>query len=182
VIVDVGANIGAYSTWAAAFLGPNGRLVAVEPNPTSFQMLKRSLADVGTNASAFQCACGAEEGELPLFSEPGYTVSSSLTNFAAATRTDVVQIRRLDDLLDESDVADVDLLKIDVEGAELLVLAGGLRTLKRTRRVVLETTEGDLGSRIREMLSSAGFELASVEAEHWSISGLEILAFRRAGS
>ena len=179
-VVDVGANIGAYSAWVAGLLGDAGRLLAIEPNPVSFAQLKRSIGSVPALSAALGVACGEFEGELVLYSEPGYTVSSSFSAFEAASRSDLVRVRRLDDISTEQEIQHVDLLKIDVEGAEALVLRGATETLARTDRVILETTADDLGSAVTELLHAHGFELVHRESDHWSIKGLEILAFRRA--
>ena len=179
-VVDVGANIGAYSAWVAGLLGEAGRLLAIEPNPVSFAQLKRSIGSVPAASTALGVACGEVDGELVLYSEPGYTVSSSFTAFELASRSDPVRVRRLDDISREHDISHVDLLKIDVEGAEALVLRGAEETLARTDRVILETTADDLVSAVTELLHAHGFELVHRESDHWSIKDLEILAFRRA--
>jgi FkbM family methyltransferase len=179
VIVDVGANIGAYSVWAAAQLGSVGKLVAIEPNPVSYKQLERSIGRLRVDATAVQAACGDAEGEVILHFEPGYTVSSSITEFAAATESVRVHMRRLDDIMRENAVEHVDVLKIDVEGAEEMVLRGAGDTLRDIDRVVVETTEGDVGSAVRALLQSRNFALVHEEREHWSIPGLELLAFRR---
>ncbi len=179
VIVDVGANIGAYSVWAAAQLGGSGKLVAIEPNPVSYKQLERSIGHLILDATAVQSACGEAEGEVILHFERGYTVSSSINEFAAATESVPVQMRRLEHILREHGIGHVDVLKIDVEGAEEMVLRGAGDTLLDIDRVVIETTEGDLGFAVRKLLQSRNLVLVHEEQDHWSIPGLELLAFRR---
>ena len=178
-VVDVGANIGAFSVWAASKMGASGRLLAIEPNPVSFRELQRSIEELAVDATAFAVACGDVEGEVTLHFQPGYTVSSSLTSFAAATESATVPMRRLDALLGETGISHVDLLKIDVEGAEELVLRGAGEALSRIDRVVLETTHDDVGRGVRAVMDGSGFTLVHDESRHWSIAGLELLAFER---
>jgi FkbM family methyltransferase len=178
-VIDIGANVGAYSAWVGGLIGKAGRLIAIEPNPVSFSQLTKSLASVPVHATALNLACGTEEGELRLYSEPGYTVSSSFVPFPSASRTDLVRVRPLDDVAVEQEVGLIDLLKIDVEGAEYLVLQGAKKTLERTERVILETTADEVGAAVSELLNEHGFEMVFREPDHWSISGLEIRAFRR---
>ena len=178
-VVDVGANIGAFSVWAAANMGSSGRLLAIEPNPVSFRELRRSLDELTVDAAAFAVACGDVEGEVTLHFQPGYTVSSSLTSFAAGTESATVPMRRLDALLGETGISHVDLLKIDVEGAEELVLRGAGEALSRIDRVVLETTHDDIGRGVRAVMDGSGFTLVHDESRHWAIAGLELLAFER---
>lgn len=178
-VVDVGANIGAFSVWAAGKMGASGRLLAIEPNPVSFRELERSIRDLAVDATAFAVAGGDVEGEVTLHFQPGYTVSSSLTGFDAATESATVPMRRLDALFDETGISHVDLLKIDVEGAEELVLRGAGEALSRVDRVVLETTHDDIGRGVRSVMDASGFTLVHDESRHWSIAGLELLAYER---
>lgn len=178
-VVDVGANIGAYSVWAGAQIGPSGRLLAVEPNPVSFELLRRSLDALPMHVTAVPAACGDTDGEVTLHFERGYTVSSSITEFASATESVPTRMRRLEDLLREASIERVDILKIDVEGAEELVLRGAGPSIANVARVVLETTEGSIGSAVRALLASHGFSLAHEEQRHWAIEGLELLAFEK---
>lgn len=178
-VVDVGANIGAFSVWAAGKMGASGRLLAIEPNPVSFRELRRSLDELAVHATAFAVACGDVEGEVTLHFQPGYTVSSSLTSFDAASESATVPMRRLDAILGETGISHVDLLKIDVEGAEELVLRGAGDALRRIDRVVLETTHDDIGRGVRSLMDASGFTLIHDESRHWSIAGLELLAYER---
>ena len=177
-VVDVGANIGAYSVWAASSMGSSGRIIAIEPNPVSHACLLRSLQHLSVPHVAIQAACGDAAGEVILHFEPGYTVSSSVVPFAAGSTSVPVAMRRLDDILREEGVEHIDVMKIDVEGAEELVLAGAGDALGRTERVILET-DGTTEAGVRTLLIAQGFVEAHEEDEHWAVAGLKLLAFQR---
>ena len=70
-VVDVGANIGAYSVWAASSMQSSGRIVAIEPNPLSHDCLLRSLNHLSVPNVGIQAACGDSTGEVTLNFEPG---------------------------------------------------------------------------------------------------------------
>jgi FkbM family methyltransferase len=178
-VVDVGANIGAYAVWAAGRMG-SGRLIAIEPNPVSFERLQHSIRQLPVETSAYEVACGDSDGEIALYFEPGYTVSSSVVSFTGASETATVRVRRLDDILANEGITHVDLLKIDVEGAEAMVLRGASTILGATARVILETVEGDLENAVTGMLLPLGFRLGYKSDDHWGIGGLRLLAFERA--
>lgn len=178
-VVDIGANIGAYSVWAAGRVGSSGRLLAIEPNPVSFEQLLCSMEGLPVKATAIQAACGDSGGSITLHFEEGYTVSSSIHPFDAATDSVSIQMFRLEDLLRESSIQRIDMLKIDVEGAEELVLRGAGASLAQVQRIVLETTQGAIGSAVRSFLVEQGFVLVHEESMHWAIAGLELLAFDR---
>lgn len=135
--------------------------------PLSHDCLLRSLNHLSVAHVAIQAACGDSTGEVTLYFEPGYTVSSSVVPFAAGSKSVRVAMRRLDDILHKEGVEHVDLLKIDVEGAEELVLAGARDALAITDRVILETT-GTMEAGTRTVMGSLGFVVAHEENEHWA--------------
>ena len=122
-IVDLGANVGAASAWFRA-RHPDARLVAVEPDPGTFAKLSRNLG--GDPAVALvNAAIGRESGEVVLNRSEGYSIASSVAAGAPdGAGTERVRALTLDELCAEAGLARIDLLKLDVEGAELDVLAG----------------------------------------------------------
>jgi len=181
VVVDVGANIGAYSAWAAAGLDGSGTLVAIEPNPVCFERLAVTLEQLSVDASAVQVACGDRDAEVELHFEPGFTVSSSVRPFASASERVSVAMRTLDAIVRERGIDHIDILKIDVEGAEELVLRGAARILHDTDRVILETT-ADIRPAIHRIMHDAGFALVRELVDHWGVDGLSLIAYERGGS
>ena len=181
VVVDVGANIGAYSAWAAVGLDGSGALLAIEPNPVSFERLVATLERLAVAASALQVACGDRDAEVSLHFEPGFTVSSSVRPFATASRRMSVHMRTLDDIVRERDIRHIDILKIDVEGAEELVLRGAARILPDTDRIILETT-ADVRPAIHRILEDSGFAMVQERVDHWGVEGLRLIAYGRSGS
>ena len=131
--VDVGANVGANTLAAAALVGANGTVVAVEPHPRTAQFLRRNIDLNGFgNIATYQCAVG----ERPAVARLTDRDSDDLNEIAAEGGIEV-QLATLDDLLAEHP-GTIDLLKIDVEGYERFVFAGARATLARTREVYFE--------------------------------------------
>ena len=136
VIFDVGANIGFYSLHWAAALAPGGSVHAFEPVPVTFERLQRNieLNGVGDTVLASNFALGSEKTTvtiyLPTFSGSS---ASSLKNLHPDEESIQVEARveTLDDYFASRGLDRLDFMKIDVEGAELLVLQGGVQTLSR---------------------------------------------------
>lgn len=129
--VDVGAHIGSTLTRLVE-LAPNGQHLAIEPVPAKAHSLRERFPDVAVLNAAVSSSPGAAtlyEAKKSGFSSLRPPVHQEVVG---KFEVDVV---RLDDVI-ETD-ARVDFIKLDVEGAELLVLEGGIDTLKRERPVVL---------------------------------------------
>lgn len=131
--VDVGANIGCHSVAAARAMEGRGRVVAIEPYPATAELLRRSLwingatrtaevhvVAVGTNPGQSTLYVGTTSGHHSL-----YPLGDSVPNSADTVE---VRVSRLDDLI--SPGQSVDVLKIDVEGAELDVMRSAQRILE----------------------------------------------------
>ena len=140
VFVDVGAHVGTLTLAGARRVGSGGKVVAFEPAPTTFNLLKKTIALNGLNSViAHRAACGARQEQRRLFMgrvlghssfypleqdnslEPG-------TDTVETGSSTVVTVLALDDVLSPNER--VDLVKIDVEGAELEVLDGMGRVIK----------------------------------------------------
>ena len=169
--IDIGANFGIYSLQAAPIVGPAGHVIAVEPNPEAVRLLQVNIAasEAGMVTVA-PVACSDAESMLDLYVAPksntGET-SLSQTNAAqegAIRRTYKVRARPLDDIIRESGVTRVDAIKIDVEGAEYVVLKGAQQTLDRFHPMLLvEIVErqlramGTSSAQVRELLRAHGY-------------------------
>ena len=119
VVVDLGANIGV-SVWWFAIAHPDARIFAVEPDPRAYALLERNTAPL-SNVRTVRAAVGDRDGEMRFFTGEETWVSSTVRH-DQATEEIVVPGRTLDGLLDEWGVESIDLLKIDIEGAEYDVL------------------------------------------------------------
>ena len=140
--VDVGANAGYFTYLAAARVGITGRVCSIEPDPVLFKKLAGAVAENDLKCVAVRnVALGREPGELPLFVPPTAHANRAPTMTPVPGWEEVrVIVCTLDYMLDDSGIATVDLLKIDVEGYEAEVLAGAMRAFGegRVRAVLCE--------------------------------------------
>ena len=141
VLLDVGANHGAYARLLHV-LAPNARILAFEPHPTTFAVLRDRMADMPA-VSLINKAVGDSAGQLTLYDfrfSDGST-QASLSEAAIALYSDdivahSVECPTIDDFMAESGIERIDLLKIDTEGHDLSVLKGA-RLALRDRRIGL---------------------------------------------
>lgn len=144
-VVDVGAHIGVFALLAARRVGPSGLVLVVEPAPENLELLRENLARNSlAQVALYPCALADREGRGRLFvarSASDNPVADTL--FETAGREGIeVPLRTLDGIAAQAGLRRIDHLKIDAEGAELLILKGGEKALRMTRRVVMEIHPG----------------------------------------
>ena len=160
VILDIGANAGVFTIDAATRVGPSGRVIAVEPNPAAFQRLTDNLTlnDLTARAQPVSIGLGRDAHIAALRIPNGNSTVGQLENASNQDAAGWVGVFPLDALVDQLGVRHIDLLKIDVEGAELDVMAGGQRALATTARVVVEAAV-DVVEELAADLEGRGFKV-----------------------
>jgi FkbM family methyltransferase len=158
IFVDVGANIGIQTLSAARHLHAGGAVVAFEPQPNNFLTLRHNVAQNGLRHVDCHNLGLANAPETLTCHGPARGGNWSLAS--RGEHSFEVRLIRLDDFLDEHPLPRLDMIKIDVEGAEVRVLRGACRTLARFRPLlVFEVCPAWL----RRLDSSAAELLATVE-------------------
>lgn len=157
-VVDVGANIGTHSLYAARQAGPSGRVVAFEPDPATAKVLRANLERNGAQSVEVRDSCLGESDGMARLNVNIDSAKSSLVREGASTIE--VRVETLDSAFSG---ASIDLLKIDVEGADFDVLAGGRSLFEHSppAYVVIEVTERP--QEIKEFLQRYGYRLLSYE-------------------
>ena len=160
VMIDVGANIGALSLAGAAVVGESGRVFAIEAHPRTFRYLDKNIKlNQFKNIKLINSAIGASPGVVS-FAD----IRSDDQNAIAEDGELRVNVDTLDNLF-SSQVADVALMKVDVEGFEKHVFEGAKHILLKTKAVYFEAWETHFNkynystSDVLQMLRSLGFGL-----------------------
>jgi FkbM family methyltransferase len=142
VFVDVGANCGIFTAFAAKCVGPEGHVIAIEPIPEMIERLRFNVAANGfTNVVIFETAVGDEVGTAALHVHPRNRGKSSMASDAAGTPIQV-SVTPLADVVASAGVRRIDSLKIDIEGFEDRALAPFISAMPHSlwpRRIFMET-------------------------------------------
>jgi FkbM family methyltransferase len=174
MVFDVGANIGQYTLVASEQVGPTGEVHSFEPDPTTFQWLSRNVAlnKLG-NVHLNETALFSEVTTKPLFLATARdTGSNSLVGapWTSAGRTREVSCTTLDEYARSKKITSVDVIKIDIEGAELPALQGAAGLLGGPKKplLILEFEEerqrlfGTSCAKLAELLTGYGYALFKV--------------------
>ncbi|MES2765774.1 MAG: FkbM family methyltransferase [Bacteroidota bacterium] len=135
-IVDLGANVGMASLYFAENC-PQAKIFAVEPERNNFSVLTKNLADKSAQKrfKKLQAAIDDKDGEVTLHSGGmSYNVHISDGN----DRGENVRAISMNSLLNGFDIAEIDLLKIDIEGTEKKIFAKDTDWLDRVKSIIIE--------------------------------------------
>ncbi len=194
-VLDIGAHVGYYTRLASDRVGHRGRVIAFEPHPRNHAYLTRNVGKRG-NIDIFNLALAEQEGTAELYDYLMMSASGSLhydeslrdVQMAQVNEHDIaprigarfqpqtftVRTAPVDDLLAEYDIQQVDVIKMDIEGAELGALRGMTQTVARSPRLSLVMEYNPLGLRafgndpldaLREVLALGFTRLYVIEAD-----------------
>jgi len=166
VFVDVGANFGVYTLAASKLVSAAGKVIAIEPTAQSFAILQQNIAlNNSANVRAFQIALTQTKGKAWLYHGWDPVGNSLGRDPLCADGGEEVQTESLDNLLEENGIGRVDVIKVDVEGAEELVLRGATKTLTANSPVVIFEFNPGCAANLnlspygaRDFLQSLGYE------------------------
>lgn len=157
VVFDVGAHFGYYTLLASKIVGPKGRVVAFEPSPGNLARLYRHIElNDRKNMTVLELAVSDHEGTARFETRTGSGVGHLADDGPLE-----VKLTTLDSL---RDLPLPNVMKIDVEGAEVGVLTGAKSLLERARPIIFLSLHGDdLKARCMEMLAKLGYSFQSIE-------------------
>ena len=175
--IDVGANVGWFSLAASRLVGPEGKVIAVEANPDTYDLLRTNLEINGFSdrATAWRKAAWHEDAELEFHVMRKHKGGCSVRRDAVARAVDLhddaetirVEAMRLDDMV--GDELPVHLVKIDAEGAEPSVLRGMRRIMAQNKELCI-TVEfapawfpDDAGGPFLDEIEGYGFKIRKLD-------------------
>jgi protein O-GlcNAc transferase len=138
--IDVGANVGVYTFLFARCVGKTGKVYAIEPTPGCVQCLQATVAQnkLDQTVQVVEAAVGEESREVYLVCEGASVFNRIVTDpMSVVEETRPVQQVTLDELWISEGSPNIDLVKIDAEGAEVPVLKGGRKLIETCAPVIL---------------------------------------------
>lgn len=180
VVYDCGANLGLYARYLIGIL-PAGRVIAFEPSPDNRALLTENLAlgNIAERVTVMPLALADEDGTAEFQVDDMQSASGTLSrvtggepcvgrkNLRLGPLTAQVLCRRLDTVVAEEKLPLPDVLKIDVEGAEGLLLRGAASLLReRSPRLLVELHGPEMARDVVALLHELGYVCAGKVAPH----------------
>jgi FkbM family methyltransferase len=140
--IDAGANVGWHTLLMARLVGPSGRVLAVEANPSICEQLARNVGiNRLTHIDVIACALAESDRTLAFSAvsadDPVSASGHVLSDATGETPSIQIAARRLDAIVSETPIQRLDLIKIDVEGFEWAALRGAEQTIAKFRPHIL---------------------------------------------
>lgn len=140
VALDVGANIGTYAIPLARIVGPDGRVIAFEPNRPTRACLRHNVRlNRARNVVVIPSAVGEISGRQALVVTADNAGEVHLAPGNADRGMADVRVTTLDEETSRLGIRAVDFIKLDIEGYELAALRGATRILRDSPRLVVQT-------------------------------------------
>lgn len=187
VILDVGANSGLYSILYSKLVGRQGAVHAFEPDPNTLILLKENLQiNNCENVTIYDFALSNKASKIQMvaiqddeYDAFGGDSFNYIKEISSANDNSGINAYRLDDLEQFKNIQKIDYIKIDVEGAELLVLQGSLETIRKYKPVIIFELSGKWTKRfnykpyeIMVLLRDLGYEMEEYDFEQWMATPL----------
>ncbi|MEP7250740.1 MAG: FkbM family methyltransferase [Ginsengibacter sp.] len=185
VIIDVGANSGLYSIFYSKLIGDGGAVYSFEPDISTFSLLQKNLAlnNCG-NVHAYNCALSDKECSIEMVaanpvninlkSADSFKFMKEVIPYDKARENHSIKAFKLDDIEELKPVAKIDCIKIDVEGAELLVLQGGIKTISKYKPIIIFELSGEWTRRFNYkpfqllvLLNELGYQMDEYDFQQW---------------
>ena len=190
VFVDVGANIGYFTLLASKAVGRSGKVIAIEASPMIFSKLVDNLKrNRAANVEAINVAASDREGMAKVFCSSDFNIGeSTIFQKEGSSYECDVSAKPLDSLIPPIHMANLRFVKIDVEGAEWLVIAGMREVLRRARpdvEIVVEVRPESLrehGKSVEEvfaMFADFGFFPYRIENNYDILSYMPLKDIKR---
>jgi FkbM family methyltransferase len=146
-VMDIGANIGWYTTLFARLVGNNGAVIAVEPIPSTVEVFQKNLImnNCVNNVRLFQGVCSNYTGDFEIYEfptlHPGLASGQPIGEYVRTKYR--VRATTVDLLMQAYELENTMLMKVDLEGAELQVLQGAVTTLRKglIESILIEANE-----------------------------------------
>lgn len=160
VVYDIGANVGFYSLLASVIVGETGHVYSFEPFPENLRELRKHLEmNHIQNCTVIDAAVSSADGEA-IF-DPS---DDRCTGHLAATGSLRVRTLALDGLVLRNEIRPPNLMKIDIEGAELECLQGASRVIQDARPVIFLATHGpEVHAACAGLLAKWNYRLTSLD-------------------
>ncbi len=164
--IDVGAHIGKHTLTMAKTLGNKSRIISIEPNKTNVALLKDNLRlNRLNNVEVHEVVCSDKNGQVTFYRNEFHPASNSMKRSLDSQEV-ILPSETLDTIA--GNIKDLVLIKIDVEGAEDLVLKGASKLLKNNHpKILFEAWDKEHLAKVKAVLDKYSYQIKKINEENY---------------
>ncbi len=136
ILLDIGASIGWYTIKMSDILGKNSLIISIEPDPDNFSYLKRNII-VNNLENIIVINKGVWSKNLKK-QKIGVKYASSIDFIDSNKQNSLVSLEKIDKILFDLKITSVDIIKMDIEGAEIEAVKGAIKTFKTSENLIIK--------------------------------------------
>jgi FkbM family methyltransferase len=155
VFVDIGANVG-YYTLRALTKYQGIKVAAIEAHPSTFEALKKNIEVNHFDAILINNAVFHTRQQITLYEHGGWSGISSI--YRKSDKGILVNADTIDNILAENNISRADVIKMDIEGAEVDALNGASKTMHKCRKIIVEIHNNNF-EKVRSILTENHFDV-----------------------
>ncbi len=161
LVIDIGANIGKYTILLSKLVGDHGEVISFEPLEETFNLLKNNCnLNNRNNIKLIKKVCSNKKGETVFYIDILNPATNSIYP-QNHKQSIIVESDKIDNMISENQ--NVALIKVDVEGAELEVLIGAEKLIKRDRPIIIFEAWNDYEKKkIEKFLGRFNYEIKHI--------------------
>jgi FkbM family methyltransferase len=162
IVIDVGANVGAYTLHCARKVGSTGKVISFEPGDDAFAALENNvyLNKLEKVIDLHNVACGAADGESYFSGNPDAWFTQRLSNEPTGRK---VPVRSIDSVMAQGHLSRLDLLKVDAEGFEHEVFQGAEKSLVSYRPALIFESMQEGREQVHRLLQGRGYRILRLD-------------------
>ena len=169
--IDIGSHLGKYAVIIGKRLENNGEVLAIEPEKRNVGLIKKNISlNKLKNVILEPVACFNKNKMTKLYLDINFDKGSANSSLIKCEGKIPIEVpsRTLDFLVKKNRLANIKLVKIDVEGAETEVLKGGMKTIKKYRpKIIFETWGNKSLEKVKKLLSKYGYLFKKIGAQDY---------------
>lgn len=182
-VYDIGTHVGYMSTVLAKLVGPTGRVVAFKPDPTNRQALAQNIVENALNqVTIVPAAVSDRSGEAHFAHFETYSLVGHLAQEHEPGDAELLLVSTvtLDAYVYENNHPAPTFIKLDVEGAEIQVLAGARRLLMEARPIIVVEMRARFKQELADLLEEVGYRLevlqgTEIDWQRWGLADVLLL-------
>jgi len=168
IVIDASAYKGIYTEICSQLVENGGEIISIEPNPSSSKELrKKFISHKTSNIKVIEVALGDQNGPVTFYSSKDYSSTSSMdeahvVKFNSNFKSTQVQQYTIDTLMEKYGIRQLDIIKLDIEGAEFKALLGANKSLRDgvIKRLIIEVHEDVVSlKQVKNLLSEYPYGL-----------------------